>query len=111
MDETVCYNDILLQTVLNCVSLGIILPFLSQILMIHDVTITSMCLVSVLGSLVVILLAKTPELLYLSAATRILSEMTTTSIRSGLSKIVGPEDIGKVYFCIPIGAYQNLDRI
>ena len=64
--------------------------------MLHDLTITTICLSSALGSLVVILLAKVPEVLYVSAITRLFAEMTTTSIRSALTKIVGSQDIGKV---------------
>ena len=64
--------------------------------MLHDLTITAICLSSALGSLVVILLAKVPEVLYVSAITRLFAEMTTTSIRSALTKIVGSQDIGKV---------------
>ena len=84
------------QTILNCFSLGMVLPIFSQILKLDDLTITTICLGSGLGSLVCILIAKIPEVLYLSAAIKIFSEMTTTSIRSGITKIVGRQDVGKV---------------
>ena len=81
---------------LNCVSLGIVLPLLTHVARLQDLTITTLCLTSTLASLVFILLAKTPELLYVSAVIKLFSEMTTTTIRSGLTKIVGRQDIGKV---------------
>ena len=84
------------QTILNCFSLGMVLPIFSQILKLDDLTITTICLVSGLGSLVCILIAKIPEVLYLSAVIKIFSEMTTTSIRSGITKVVGRQDVGKV---------------
>ena len=73
-----------------------VLPIFSQILMLDDLTITTICLFSGLGSLICILTARIPEVLYLSAVIKIFSEMTTTSIRSGITKIVGREDVGKV---------------
>jgi len=88
------------QTVLNCVSLGLVLPFLTHVVRLQDLTITAICLTSTLASLVCILLAKIPELLYLSAVIKLFSEMTTTTIRSGLTKIIGPQDIGKVFACV-----------
>ena len=72
------------------------LPFLTHVVRLQDLTITTICLTSTLASLVCILLAKIPELLYLSAVIKLFSEMTTTTIRSGLTKIIGPQDIGKV---------------
>ena len=84
------------QTIINCLSLGIVLPIFSQILKLDDLTITTICLFSGLGSLVCILVANIPEVLYLSAVIKIFSEMTTTSIRSGITKIVGRQDVGKV---------------
>merc|ERR1711997_805355 len=88
------------QTVLNCVSLGLVLPFLTYVVRLQDLTITTICLTSTLASLVCILLANIPELLYLSAVIKLFSEMTTTTIRSGLTKIIGPQDIGKVFGCV-----------
>ena len=43
-----------------------------------------------------IILAKIPEILYLAAVIRLFAEMTTTGIRSALTKIVGSQDVGKV---------------
>ena len=68
---------------------------MTQVIMLHDLTITAICLSSALGSLICIQLAKIPELLYLSAVIRTFAEMTTTSIRSALTKIVGSDDVGK----------------
>ena len=84
------------QTVLSCVSLGAILPIMTQVVKLHDLTITTICLGSALGSMICILLAKIPEVLYLAAVIRLFAEMTTTGIRSALTKIVGSQDVGKV---------------
>ena len=105
------------QTILNCFSLGIVLPIFSQILKLDDLTITTICLVSGLGSLVCILIAKIPEVLYLSAVIKIFSEMTTTSIRSGITKIVGRQDVGKVrvviakLYTLPYNIIKQIDII
>ena len=69
---------------------------MTQVIKLNDLTITTICLSSALGSVVFILLAKVPEVLYLSAVIRLFSEMTTTSIRAALTKIVGRNDVGKV---------------
>ena len=63
---------------------------------IHDLTMMTICLSIALGSLICILLARNPEILYLAAVIRLFAEMTTTSIRSAITKIVGNQDVGKV---------------
>ena len=81
---------------LSCVSLAAILPIMTQAVKLHDLTITAICLSIALGSLICILLARNPEILYLAAVIRSFAEMTTTSIRSAITKIVGNQDVGKV---------------
>ena len=85
-----------LQTVLSCVSLAAILPIMTPAVKLHDLIITTLCLSSALCYLSCILLARNPEILYLAAVIRSFAEMTTTSIRSAITKIVGNQDVGKV---------------
>ena len=94
---------------LSCFSLGAILPIMTQVVKLHDLTITTICLCSLLGSLICILLAKIPEVLYLAAVIRLFAEMTTTGIRSALTKIVGSQDVGKVTEVFFIQPYINFN--
>ena len=72
------------------------MPIMTQVLVLNDLTITTICLTSRLLSMVCILLAPVPAFLYVASVIGMFSEMTTTSIRSALTKIVGASDIGKV---------------
>ena len=78
---------------LSCVSLAAILPIMTQAVKLHDLTITAICLSIALGSLICILLARNPEILYLAAVIRLFAEMATMSIRSAITKIVGNQDV------------------
>ena len=84
------------QTVLSCMLLGAILPIMTQAVKLHHLTITAISLSSALCSLICILIARNPEILHLAAVIRSFAEMTTTSIRSAITKIVGNQDVGKV---------------
>ena len=72
------------------------LPITTQALKLLDLTITAISLSRALCSLICILIARNPEILYLAAVIRSFAEMTTTSIRSAITKIVGNQDVGKV---------------
>ena len=61
----------------------------------HELTIATLCITSNLLYCIAFLLAKTPEVLYVASILNILAMMTTTPIRACLSKIVGPDDVGK----------------
>ena len=69
---------------------------MSQVVKLHDLTITAIYLSIALVSLICTFLARNPEILYLAAVIRSFAEMTTTSIRSAITKIVGNQDAGKV---------------
>ena len=72
------------------------LPIITQALKLLDLTITAISLSRALCSLICILIARNPEILYLAAVIRSFAEMTTPSIRSAITKIVGNQDAGKV---------------
>ena len=69
---------------------------MTQAVKLHDLTITAISLSIELGSLIFIVLASNPEILYLAALIISFAKMTTTSIRSAITKIVGNHDVGKV---------------
>ena len=62
----------------------------------HELTIAILCIISNLLYCNAVLLATTPEFLYVASLLNVLAMMTTTPIRASLSKIVGPDDVGKV---------------
>ena len=83
-------------TVLQTFAVGLLLPLFSQIFKWSDMTITLLSLVSMLGGLVITLMAKVSWVLYISALVQMFSMMTTTVLRSALTKLVSSEDTGKV---------------
>ena len=62
----------------------------------HDLTITILCITSGMSYCVAVLMAKTQVYLYLASILKIMDYTTTTPIRAHLSKLVGPDDVGKV---------------
>ena len=87
-------------TVFNLFALGVLIPIMTQVLKMKDLSITIFCVVSSLAGLGTLLLAKSYKLLYLANFLRMFADVTTIGIRSTLSKIVGEKDVGKV--CIKI---------
>ena len=57
---------------------------------------TILCLASSLLSVIATLLARDPDILYVASSVGMLAVLTCTPMRSWMSKIVGPEDVGKV---------------
>lgn len=95
-------------TVLQTIAIGLLLPLFSQIFKWSDMTITLLSLVSMLGGLIITLMAKVSWVLYISALVQMFSMMTTTVLRSALTKLVSSEDTGKV--CIDCYVAVNPSR-
>ena len=83
------------QSAINFVSY-LTLPIMIKLFHWHDLTITILCITSGLSYCVAILMAKTQAYLYVASILNIMAMMTTTPIRAHLSKLVGPDDVGKV---------------
>ena len=84
-----------MQNVLSVVSF-IFLPVMTHKFLLHDATMTMLCFTSQFLCIIVTLLARDPDVLYVAASLGMLNVLTSTPIRSWLSKIVGPDDVGKV---------------
>jgi len=85
------------NTVLTVVALGILLPIATRILKLNDLVITTFCLTCYIAGLCTIMLAKDVNLLFLSSAFNMFHSLTTTTVRSALSKIIVADDIGKIF--------------
>ena len=92
-------------TVFNLFAIGVLMPIMTQVLKLSDLTITAFCVFSSFTGITTILLAGLAghyKYLYLANAFRMFSDVTTVGIRSALSKLVGSSDVGKV-------GYYNMD--
>ena len=85
-----------LGTVFNLVAIGLVMPVLTQVFKLRDMTITAVCVASSFLGITMILLATKQELLYLANFLRMFSDVVSVGIRSALTKIVGENDVGKV---------------
>ena len=88
-------------TVFNLFAIGVLMPIMTQVLKLSDLTITAFCVFSSFTGITTILLAGLAghyKYLYLANAFRMFSDVTTVGIRSALSKLVGSSDVGKVGF-------------
>ena len=85
-----------IQTIIGALSLGLLLPLLSNVLKLNDLLITLICLLSMLAGLVITLSAKVPWVLYIAAVVQVGNQMTTTVLRSVMTKVVSCQDTGKV---------------
>ena len=86
-------------TVFNLFAIGVLMPIMTQVLKLSDLTITAFCVFSSFTGITTILLAGLAghyKYLYLANAFRMFSDVTTVGIRSALSKLVGSSDVGKV---------------
>ena len=84
------------NTVLTVVAIGVMLPFFTQVLKLNDLVITTFCLSCYVLGLCTIMLASHSNILFVSSAFNMFHSLTTTTIRSALSKVIEPGDIGKV---------------
>ncbi len=91
-------------TVFNLFAIGALMPIMTQVLRLRDLSITAICVMSSVMGISTILLAKSFEWLYLANFLRMFSDVVTVGIRSALTKIVGEKDVGKVFACV--GAIQ-----
>ena len=80
----------------NLFAIGFIMPIMTQVLKLRDLSITAICVTSSLLGVTTILLAHKWEYLLLAYALRMFSDVVTVGIRSALTKIVGANDVGKV---------------
>ena len=90
-----------LGTVFNLFAIGVLMPIMTQVLKLSDLTITAFCVFSSFTGITTILLAGLAghyKYLYLANAFRMFSDVTTVGIRSALSKLVGSSDVGKVSY-------------
>ena len=86
-----------LSSIANVLAVCMLLPLFTNCFRLNDMSITTTCLISFLSSIVITLLAKkNANILYLALVFRMLADMTTIAVRSALTKVVGPNDIGKV---------------
>ena len=69
----------------------------------HDLTIVTICIISNLMYCIAVLMAKVQAFLYVASILNIMAMMTTTPIRAHLTKLVGPDDVGKVRLFVPKG--------
>ena len=81
--------------VFNLFAIGILMPIMTQILKLSDLTITAVCVFSSFSGIITIMLAENYMLLYLANFLRMFSDVTTVGIRSALTKLVGSSDTGK----------------
>ena len=84
------------STGFNLFAIGVIMPFMTQVLKMRDLSITAVCVSSSMLGVTTILLAHKYQLLYLAYFLRMFSDVVTVGIRSALTKIVGQNDVGKV---------------
>ena len=83
-------------TVFNLFAIGVMMPVMTQILKLRDLSITAFCVLSSITGITTILFAHKASLLYLANFFRMFSDVVTVGIRSTLTKIVGEKDVGKV---------------
>jgi len=88
------------NTVLTSVAIGIILPIFTQVLKLNDLVIAAFCLSCYIIGLCIIMLAKANNVLFASSPFQMFHSLTTTTIRAALSKIIGGNDIGKIFASI-----------
>ena len=98
------YNS--LQTGLNVVSIGLVLPLFTKVMKLNDLTIVFISLSSLFGAIAIILVAEDYRWIYLSCVLKMFSDITTISVRACLTKVVDKDDIGKVFACV--GAVQAM---
>ena len=87
-------------TVFNLFAIGGLMPIMTQVLKLNDLSITAICVLSSMAGITTILLAENFMVLYLANFLRMFSDVVTVGIRSALTKIVGEKDIGKVFACV-----------
>jgi len=92
--------------VFSLFAIGALMPIMTQILKLSDLTITAICVLSSFTGNITIMLAENYKLLYLAQFFRMFMDVTTVGIRSALSKLVSSNDTGKVFACI--GAIQAI---
>ena len=85
------------NTLLTTFAIGAIMPVLTQVLKLNDLVISGWCLTCYVGALCIIMIVPRAELLYASTPFQMFHSLTTTTIRAALSKIIDPNDIGKVF--------------
>jgi len=88
------------QTLVICFTAAasvIIMPLLSIVLKVHDAMIAILATMSKISSLVVIALATNGYILFFGASLGCISSLSGIVIRSMLSKLVPPYELGKVY--------------
>ena len=89
--------------VFSLFAIGALMPIMTQILKLSDLTITAICVLSSFTGNITIMLAENYKLLYLAQFFRMFMDVTTVGIRSALSKLVSSNDTGKVR-----KAYSNI---
>ena len=95
-------NFLTVQRVTRLISLIVILPFLSTVLNISDSIVIVGGLIITNISYILICTTNTDWMMYV-AATLQMNSVTTVSIRSQLSKLVEPDEIGKIFAVVGIG--------
>ena len=97
------------STIFDIMALIIFAPILSKFFHASDMFIACVSFASLFLGNLVIILANVPSLLYLSQFLSMFNDLSTLGIRSTLSKLVGPDDVGKIFACI--GVVQAAGRL
>jgi hypothetical protein len=75
------------EKLFSIIAMAVIVPFMSKVLKISEPLLVLVALVSIFSSIIVILLAKVPELLYLSSAFGMFDDAVTIGLRVALTKV------------------------
>ena len=98
-----------LDTIFDLIGLAVMSPILSLIFHLSDLSIVMTSILSTILGILIFLIAKIPELLYLASLLSMLRDLITLGIRSSVSKMVGSDDVGKVFACI--GAVKAIAQL
>lgn len=90
-------------------AIGVLLPIMTLNLKFTDTAILMISLSSTLIGTMTIQLAEVANILYLASALKMFSNVSTTTARSIMTKIVDPMEVGRVFACTAaIGAFATL---
>ena len=91
-----------ITSVFPIIFLVFVSPFMSRVLKLSDMFIVSLAFIMMFASLIVMLSARVKELLYLQKILDSFNDSVTLGIRAALTKLVGGQDVGKVFACVGV---------
>lgn len=89
-------------SILNVLAIAVLAPTMSKILGISDMFIVAFALTLHFFGFIVILVAEVKEVMWLARVLSMFSDVTTIGVRAALTKIVGGNDVGKIFACIGV---------